>query len=291
MRKNIWLLLFLIFLFITLMARCVSVQFFDNQIGEAPIEIAPYPERTVELVNLYFGNENNEFLVKEKRAIERTIESTEEVILKELINGPREKSYSLTIPQQTRLFSVTTVNGTSYVNLSKEFATNFFGGEKTEATTIYSIVNSLTELRNVKRVQILVEGERLQTYHKYLSLKEPYSRNEKIIGKPFQTPIEVIHDYFKHLEEGEYRRAFDLIYRPLEYDLDYAIFFHFMRSSKVNVKEISITTYNMTKTPEGGKIILDYIEELNNGNVYEYKDMEFLFINDFGEWKIVYKPI
>ena len=47
--------------------------------------------------------------------------------------------------------------------------------------TIYSIVNSLTELDGIEQVQILCEGQVIGIY-RYLDLSEPYVRNEDVIG-------------------------------------------------------------------------------------------------------------
>ncbi|WP_051569044.1 GerMN domain-containing protein [Alkaliphilus transvaalensis] len=290
MRKNIWLTLFLIFLFVILMTRCVGIQYLDDDIGKAPLEIAPNRERTVELVNIYFANAENEYLSREQRAVERTVESKEEALLRELINGPRNRTLSPTIPPQTRFFSVLTVNGTSYVNFSREFVTNFRGGEMAETTTIYSIVNTLTELENIKEVQILIEGERIDKYQSNLSLKEPYIRNERIINKPFPTPIEVLQSYLTNIADENYRWAFDEIYRPLEYNLDYSIFYQYIRSYKADVEAFTIDSYIITKTEDGGIISLDYHEKLKNGDVVEYKEKAFQYKNDLGEWKLVFEP-
>lgn len=288
MRKNIWLLMFLILIIIMLLARCATMQFMNDQIGRAPLEIPPFPKRTVELVDLYFGNGENQFLKKEQRAIERTIESREEVILKELISGPRDLDLVPTIPYQTRLFSVSTVAGVSYVNFSKEFVTNFIGGERAEVNTIYSVVNSLTELRHVNRVQILVEGERLEIFQNSLSLREPYTRNERILKAPFPSPIEVLRAYLNHIEKEEYRYAYDLIYRPGAFNLDYSIYFRYMRENKNNTVNYTIMSYRIIRNDEGATILLDYIEDFKDGKKKVHEGVEFKLRNDFGEWRIVF---
>ena len=50
-------------------------------------------------------------------------------------------------------------NDIVYLDLSKEFVDNHVGGEKEESTTIYSIVNTLTELTEVNGVKILIDGK------------------------------------------------------------------------------------------------------------------------------------
>ena len=64
-----------------------------------------------------------------------------------------------------------------FVNFSSEFVTKHSGGSAGEAMTVYSIVNSLTELKNVDKVQFLVEGNKIDVY-KHLEFNEPFPRDE-----------------------------------------------------------------------------------------------------------------
>lgn len=264
----------------------------ETPIEKPALEIAPIPKKTVELFNLYFGDGENKYLKKEQRAIERTIESREEVILRELIDGPKDQGLTPTIPRQTRLYSVSIAEKTCYVNFSKEFVTNFQGDEEGEVTAVYSIVNSLTELDAIDKVQILVEGERLEIYQKNLSLKEPFVRNEKIFKGPFPTPIEVVREYLALIESEEYRYAYNLIYHPSEYSLDYSIYFRYMREEKGRTAKFDIISYTIVPGDNrNGVIYLDYMERYKDGTYVERKGVEFPYYNELGEWKLMFKEI
>lgn len=211
------------------------------------------------------------------------------MVLRELIKGPRDYILSPTIPQQTRLYSVTTVEGACYVNFSKEFVTNFQGDQRQEITAVYSIINSLTELNHINKVQILVEGERLELYQELLSLKEPYTRNEKLLTGPFPSVIEVVKEYFAYIEREEYRYAFNQIYRPGDYNLDYALFFRYLRENKSNTAKLQIVSYSITAADkQSGTITLDYIETLDDGTSIQHDGVEFRYQNDLGEWKLIF---
>ena len=62
-----------------------------------------------------------------------------------------------TVPSGTKLISVSVVDGVCYVNLSDSFKNNK-NPEVTEEVLLYSIVNSLTELQGVSKVQISING-------------------------------------------------------------------------------------------------------------------------------------
>ena len=69
------------------------------------------------------------------------------------------------------------------VDFSKELKTKHWGGSTGESMTIMSIVNSLTELPGIEKVQILIEGQKEDTLAGHWDLSSPISRDESIIGK------------------------------------------------------------------------------------------------------------
>lgn len=135
-------------------------------------------------LTLYFGSPNADAVVAEKREVVADgKKSMENIIIEELIKGPKTEGLYSTIPQGTKLLSVeTTKEGTCRLNLSKEFVDNASGGSAGEGITLNSIVNSLTELSNVKRVQFLIEGKVREVYT-HVEFSEPFERNESSIKR------------------------------------------------------------------------------------------------------------
>ena len=52
-----------------------------------------------------------------------------------------------------------------------------------EKLPIYAIVNSLTELQTVSRVQIIVDGSQNVMFRDVVSLNEPFERDESYIQR------------------------------------------------------------------------------------------------------------
>ncbi len=130
---------------------------------------------------LYFSDEYAEYLVPERRNIEIAGGDTiEKSVVTELIKGPTEGGHVRTIPQDTKLLSIETKNGVCFVNLSKEFVDKHTGGSTGERLTIYSIVNSLTELGTIEKVQFLIEGEKREEFI-HMVLNEPLVRNRSMM--------------------------------------------------------------------------------------------------------------
>lgn len=134
-------------------------------------------------ITLYFGNSNADKVVAEKREVTLTKgEQLEKIIFEELMKGPKKKGSQPVIPNGTKLISVSTKDGICKLNLSDEFVENHSGGTAGEAMTVYSIVNSLTELSTVKKVQFLIDGK-VREWYLHLTFSEPFARNTEIIQK------------------------------------------------------------------------------------------------------------
>lgn len=132
--------------------------------------------------NLYFANKNGDKLTPQSTVIEYNANvALEKVVVEQLIAGPSEKGYYATIPKDTKVMSVTTKDGVCYVNLDTGFTAQ--GYDVLGTVTIYSIVNSLTELPGITSVQILVNGETSITYKDNISLETTFQRNPEMIEK------------------------------------------------------------------------------------------------------------
>lgn len=140
-------------------------------------------DKLYKTIKVYFSEENAEYLVAEERqVISSENEPIERQIINELIKGPKNKMLHKTIPVEAKLISVETKNNICFVNFSKELISKHWGGSAGEAMTINSIVNSLTELPNIKKVQFLIEGSKVDTFI-HLVFNEPFTRDESIIKK------------------------------------------------------------------------------------------------------------
>lgn len=144
----------------------------NNNTGE-PL-ISSKPKQQTEVVKLYFAGEQAMYLKPEIREIKLRGETLPAAVIRELIKGPSREDLSSTIPEQTKLLSFQAIDGVAYVNLSKEVRSEHWGGTTGEYMTVYSIVDTLADLRTgIEKVQFLVEGEKQETLVGHLGVFEP----------------------------------------------------------------------------------------------------------------------
>lgn len=137
------------------------------------------------VATLYFADENAMFLVPESREIVlKEGEKHETAVVQALLAGPKnEKLYSV-LPQGVRVLSTETKDGICFVNLSAEFTSAGMGGS-TEMLAVYSVVNTLCDIEGVDKVQILVEGKKIDEFG-HLSISESLERNKDVLNSNTQ---------------------------------------------------------------------------------------------------------
>ena len=149
----------------------------ESFVENAGNEINTY---TMTTLQLYFANEKGDRLVGERVEVHYSSNmSVEKLVVEQLIKGPiTEKAYPA-IPPETKIVSVSTKDGICYVNLDKGFLGQ--GYDVLEMVPVYSIVNSLTELPGISKVQILINGETNITYQESIRFETIFERNLDII--------------------------------------------------------------------------------------------------------------
>ncbi len=133
-------------------------------------------------LTLYFTDGEGEQLFPEKReVVHNTNTSVEKLILEELLSGPKQPGLEPTLDPQNRLLNVSTNENVCYLNFDIGFLNNSL--EVKDYIPIYSIVNSLSELSSVNRVQISVNGAQNTKFRDSIELNTLFERNLDYIGE------------------------------------------------------------------------------------------------------------
>lgn len=106
----------------------------------------------------------------------------------ELIKGPLSgegDNASPVIPvgiSDKDILSVNVYSDTAYVNLSKNFISSCAGlSSKKEMLLVYAIVNTITAMDGISKVQFLVEGQQANTLAGTICLTDPFLKNYGLI--------------------------------------------------------------------------------------------------------------
>lgn len=141
-------------------------------------------------IRLYFANMDNTKLKLEIRYIDsaeakKSTSNLASVIVSELIKGPSdETAFKRTIPAEAKLRTPVSISAkVATVDMSKEFKTKHPGGKDAEKMTIYSIVNSLTELEGIQKVKFTIAGKEQKEYMGNFQFNLLFPRSTPLISK------------------------------------------------------------------------------------------------------------
>jgi len=159
----------------------------DNLVEEALVEepVVDAEEKAetnsdseYKMVNIYFSDENGEYLVGELRSMPESNYLEQAII--ELLEGPDADNLVSLIPSNAKLLGVSIDNGIAKINLSKEFVDDKIESGIVDKLVIFSIVNTATEFEEINSVEVYIEGEKLDIYGT-LDISGPIFRDPLII--------------------------------------------------------------------------------------------------------------
>jgi len=137
----------------------------------------PPPQAQKTTVTVYFKDQQGRYLVPATIEVDKAPGIAKEAV-DALCLGPAQGAGTVaSIPVDVQARSVNIkANGTCVVDLGGSVSQDKLT-PKEEALTVYALVNTLTEFRNVKRVQILVDGREQATLAGHIPIDEPLLRN------------------------------------------------------------------------------------------------------------------
>jgi spore germination protein GerM len=140
----------------------------------APAAVSQEP-RQVREVLLYFGHEDGSHLIAEARQIEQCLEEVAcmRATVQALLNGPVGNLVPL-FPSHAVIRDFTVEESKAIINFSRAFVAGHPGGSLSELLTVYSLANTLAvNFPHVRQVQILVEGEKVESLKGHVGLHDP----------------------------------------------------------------------------------------------------------------------
>lgn len=131
---------------------------------------------------LYFANRKGDMLIEYDTEIQYSgTASLEELVIKQLINGPTELGMYNTIPDGTVLLNISKSEGICTIDFNEVFMEKLPG--VTKEVAIYSVVNTLVELPDINKVQFTINSKTVKAYED-IPFDVMFERNLDIIQTP-----------------------------------------------------------------------------------------------------------
>ena len=140
------------------------------------------PKKEISFIVYRAAAGGTEKLLPEKITMEANGKSLPENALTALVSTkPQDARMDDVVPIGTKVRSLKIdKDGTAYADFSKELAKKGQGSYG-ELMLCYAITNTLTEFKEIKRVQILVEGKKVVTLSGHMDIEDPLTRNKTLL--------------------------------------------------------------------------------------------------------------
>lgn len=143
--------------------------------------VSPLRQETMQVIT-YHATNDAMYLIPEIHIVPKN-DHPAQTSIELLLAGTKNSALVSVIPPDTKLRNVWVKDHIAYVDFNDKLIKNNTGGSTSELLLVGAIVNTLTEIPTIQKVQILVEGEEIDTIVGHMDTREPLSRSEKIIKK------------------------------------------------------------------------------------------------------------
>ena len=146
------------------------------------------PDRLHAAFTVYYASADRRYLIGQDVSI--LVSAPEELplhLLELLLTPPKDSGLRSALPAGTRFQSVTIENGLCTVDVSSEFDNRRYFSMSAQCMSLMSVVNTLTALEEIDRVEFTVDGDLLIRYGT-MTITEPLVRDERCIG-PVRTAL------------------------------------------------------------------------------------------------------
>lgn len=226
--------------------------------------------------NLYFVYDHA--LRKESRSITIEDQNYDQSIILNLSYGASNSYFKSIYDKGVSISSIDLIKDTCYVNINKTNQFDKLLVDEDFPLYIWSIVNSLTEISQIKNVQILVDGKQFNYPVNGFNLKSPLTMDESLIYNKIPTAADIVLEFVENINS----RRFDLAYNLLS--------------------EASLKTYNYSRFISYANAFIDTHKEFHRDTFYTriYNDYEEVFIkftkqyetdgfmlNTYDNWRVI----
>ncbi len=132
-------------------------------------------------IKVYYPDDNATGLVAVEKNIKAAQQEKYQAAVEALMAGTDKKGLVNVFPKKAQLLKVSINGTTAQVDFNKSLEKDFAGGSTGEEMLVGSVVNTLTEFPEIKKVQILIEGKEVETLSGHMDLSQPLTRMEELI--------------------------------------------------------------------------------------------------------------
>lgn len=145
-------------------------------------------DRLTSEYTIYYTDKDRRYLISQTISVNlASLDSVETYLVEQLLTGTPDAGLTAPLPPGTRLLDIEVEDKLCTVHFSREFEANCSGDPMAQRLALMSVVNTLTQLESIERVEFVIDGDLLLHYG-LLRISEPLQFDETAIG-PVRTAV------------------------------------------------------------------------------------------------------
>lgn len=175
-----------------------------------PHGISPIAKDMKLTTKLYFVN-NDKKLEYETRTLTVTDNDFVGAVVEALVAGPRNEHLYTVLDDNVKVLSASILDKKCTVDFALTMTMSSFFKYGFLDQMVWSVVNSLTELENIDKVRILINGQDIQAYSPDFTYFGNLTKNEQIIHVQPKPPADVVIVFLENITTERYDLAYELV--------------------------------------------------------------------------------
>lgn len=261
-----------IILIVFLFTGCENYNIVKEDSENYPI-ISPFPDKEQKEIILYYPDIEYDYLITEFRKIEvEEGKKIEEIVMREFLKGPKTNRAKTLVPKGTELISIDVINGVAYISFTDDLINKDLS-EKDEALLLYSIVNTITEIKDIMNVQILIEGRSKKIFCNHYKIDRPLHESRFLVNRKYVSPLKAIVGYYNGLKNQDYGLVMEYMKIVTDDNLDKSIIGRYIENKYKEIWNYRINDYIINKYDVELSMEVDMsVYYYNSNERYNYKE-------------------
>lgn len=141
------------------------------------------PAKKTMTIKVYYPDDQAMNLIGSERTIDYTDSDKYTAAVEALMQAPDADGQNAIIPKQAKLNGVAIDGDTATVDFSSDLKKHFVGGSAGEEMLVGSVVDTLTQFPEIKKVQITMDGKKFSSLAGHMDFSDPFTRMDDLIQK------------------------------------------------------------------------------------------------------------
>lgn len=210
----------------------------------------------------------------------------ESAVIDELKKGASNRDFKTLFDEGIDVSYVDTINNICYVNLSGEQVDSLLNRESKANLFLWSVVNSLTEIKGVLKVQFIYNDLPLNYISMGMNFSSPVPKLDSFNFKSASSISEIATDFIENLSKGRFDIAYNLLTSTTQKNISYVAFVQYSKKLLEQIEGYKYTNHFVKIYPNYRLVCLKYEKYRSDVDTFVRQYIYFMIKREDEQYKI-----